>query len=171
MARIAIAVLLGLLIVACGDGEGVPTVPTTDTGPGADATATPVGEATATPPGEATADELPTPTEDGMPEPSATPAADTACTREETRSPVIAACEELAELLGLSLGEIDLVLETPREWPNSCLGLAGPEEICSQVITPGYEVVLVTVEQGSLYTYHTNSAAAVRLADVDLIPD
>ena len=171
MARIAIAVLLGLLIVACDEGEGVRTVPTTGTVPGADATATPAGEATATPPGEATADEPATPTEDGTPELGATPSADTACTREETLTPVIAACGALADLLGLSLGEIDLLTATPREWPNSCLGLAGPEEACAQVITPGYEVVLVTVEQGSQYTYNTNNATLARLADVDPIPD
>ncbi len=171
MARIAIAVLLGLLIVACGDGAGVRPVPTGGTLPGADATATPVGEATVTPPGEATADELPTPTEDGTPESGATPAANTACTREETPSPVIAACEALAELFGRGLGEIDTVSVTPQEWPNSCLGLASSEEVCNQVITPGYEVVLLLVDAGSLYTYRTDNATHTRLQEFDLIPD
>ena len=166
VARIAIAVLLGLLIVACGDDGGERPVPTTDTVPGADATATPPGEATATP-----MTELPTPTEDAMPEPSATPSADTACTREETRSPVIAACEALAELFERGLGEIDTVSVTPQEWPDSCLGLAGPEEFCAQVITPGFEVVLVLMDTGALYTYHTNATTHVRLAEFDLSPD
>ena len=162
----AIVVLLGLLIVACSEDDGGRPVPTGGTLPATEATATPAGETTATPPRDATATpsaELPTPTEDGA------SAGDTACTREETRAPVIAACGVLAELLGLSLGEIDLVSETPREWPNSCLGLAGPEEICAQVITPGYEVVLDA--EGSLFTYHTDEGTALRLADFDVIPD
>ena len=163
MARIAIAVLLGLLIVACDEGEGVRTVPTTGTVPGADATATP-GEATATPMAEAA-----TPTEEGMPEPSATPAADTACTREETPTPVIAACEDLADRFGRSPAEVTVDSVTPMQWPNSCLGVAGPEEVCAQVITPGYEVVLEL--EGVLYTYHTDQGTHVRLAEFDLFPD
>ena len=162
MARIAFAVLLSLLIVACGDGggESVPTaVPTTGTDLGADATATPAPEEAAT----ATA-----PASGGA---GATPSGDTACTREETPAPVIAACEALAELFGRGLGEIDTVSVTPREWPDSCLGLAASDEVCAQVITPGFEVVLVLVEQRSQYTYHTDSATSVRLAGLDLSPD
>ena len=162
VARIAFAVLLGLLIVACGDGEGVRPDPTS-TLPGADATATPAGEATA--------DEPATPTEAGTPEPGATPAADTACIREETLAPVIAACQTLAELFERGLGEIDTVSVTPQEWPDACLGLAESGELCAQVITPGYEVVLVLVEQGFTYTYRTDNATNVRLAGLDLSPD
>ncbi len=157
------AVLLGLLIVACDDGGGVRPVPTTDTVPGTDATVTP--------PGEATADELPTPTEDGTPSPDATPSADTACTKEETLTPVIAACEALAELFGRGLGEIDTESVTPREWPDACLGLAESDELCAQVITPGHEVVLELVEEGSLFTYRTDDATHTRLQEFDLLPD
>ena len=125
----------------------------------------------ATPTGEATADEPATPAEDGTPEPDGTPPADTACTREETPTPVIAACEVFAELFGRGLGEIDTVSVTPQEWPDACLGLAGPEEQCAQVITPGFEVVLVLLDAGSHYTYRTDSATNVRLAGLDLSPD
>ena len=168
MARIAFAVLLGLLIVACGDGDGGRPVPTGGTLPATEATATPAGETTATPPRDATATpsaELPTPTEDGE------SAGDTACTREETRAPVIAACEVLAELFGRSLGEIDTVTVTPREWPNSCLGLAESDEVCAQVITPGFEVVLVLLDARSLFTYRTDETTHVRLQEFDLSPD
>ena len=165
MARIAIAVLFGLLIVACGDGGGG-SVPTTDTVPAADATATPAEEATATPTPEAAATAT-APASGGA---GATPAADTACTREETPTPVIAACEALAELFSLGLGEIDTVSVTPQKWPDACLGVA-QDEVCAQVITPGFEVVLVLVEEGSQYTYHTDETTHVRLAGLDLSPD
>ena len=155
MARTAIVVLLGLLIVACDEGEGVRTVPTTGTVPGADATATP-GEATATPMAEPA-----TPTQAVMPNPSPTPTTDSACVQKETRSPVIAACEALADRFGRSPAEVLVASVTPKQWSNSCLGLAGPEEVCAQVITPGYEVVLEL--DGAMYTYHTNEGTGVRL--------
>ena len=166
MVRIAIAVLFGLLIVACGDGGDArpePTVPTVL--PLVDATATPAPEE------EATATAIPVAEATATPEPGATPADDTACTREETLRPVIAACEALAELFGRDLGEIDTVSVTPQNWPNSCLGLAGPEEVCAQVITPGFEVVLLLVDAGSLYTYRTDEATQTRLQEFDLSPD
>ncbi len=106
-----------------------------------------------------------------MPEPDGTPSGDTACTREETRAPVIAACEVLAEQFGRGLGEIDTVSVTPQEWPDSCLGLAESDEFCAQVITPGYEVVLLLVDPGSLFTYRTDETTHVRLQEFDLSPD
>lgn len=41
-----------------------------------------------------------------------------------------------------------------KDWPNSCLGLEGREELCAQVITPGYEIVLDV--EGERVTYRTN---------------
>ena len=165
MVRIAIAVLFGLLIVACGDGGGARTEPTTDTVPLVDATATPAPEE------EATATTIPVAEPTATPEPGATPSADTACIREETLTPVIAACEALAELFGRDLGEIDTVTVTPQQWPDACLGLAGPEEVCAQVITSGFEVVLLLVDAGSLYTYRTDDGTQTRLQEFDLSPD
>ncbi|MCH7718075.1 MAG: hypothetical protein IIB21_01270 [Chloroflexi bacterium] len=164
MVRIAIAVLFGLLIVACGDGGGARPVPTIDTVPGADATALP-GDKTATPAREATA--TPTaPAAGGDPQlGGATPSADTACTREETLTPVIAACEALAELFGRDLGEIDTVSVTPQEWPDACLGLPEAGEACAQVITPGYVVTLDL--DGDVSVYRTDEGANVRLDSGD----
>ncbi len=101
-----------------------------------------------------------------MPEPSATPTTDSACVQEETLPPVIAACEALAELSGRTPEEVLVVSVTPKQWPNSCLGLAGPEEVCAQVITPGYEVVLELDSEGYTegYTYHTDEGTNARLA-------
>ncbi len=167
MARIVIAVLFGLLVVACsdGDGESVPTVPSPGPDSGADATATLAPEEAAT------ATTIPATEPTATTEPGATPAGDTACTREETPTPVIAACEALAEQFGRGLGEIDTVSVTPQEWPDSCLGLAESDEVCAQVITPGFEVVLVLVDARSLFTYRTDETTHVRLQEFDLSPD
>ncbi len=41
------------------------------------------------------------------------------------------------------------------EWPDSCLGAAKPDEMCLQVITPGYRVILE--HRGQRYEFHTNA--------------
>lgn len=38
-------------------------------------------------------------------------------------------------------------------WPDSCLGLARPDEVCAQVITPGYRVMVSL--GGRQLEYHT----------------
>jgi len=58
--------------------------------------------------------------------------------------------------------DITVVDAEYKEWPNSCLGLAEPEEMCLQVITPGYKVTLRA--EGETYVLHTNQdGTAVRM--------
>lgn len=46
-----------------------------------------------------------------------------------------------------------------REWGDACLGLSGPDEMCAQVITPGYAV---TVQAGgSERSYRVNTEGTV----------
>lgn len=40
-------------------------------------------------------------------------------------------------------------------WSNSCLGLMQPEDVCLEVITPGYRIVLRTPKGD--YVYHTDA--------------
>lgn len=42
----------------------------------------------------------------------------------------------------------------PQEWSDGCLGLGKPEEICTQVITPGYQVVVTDGLKN--WTYRTD---------------
>jgi hypothetical protein len=44
---------------------------------------------------------------------------------------------------GVAENEIEVVSIEEKEWPDGCLGLAGPEEICTQAIVPGYEIILM----------------------------
>ncbi|MFZ5922851.1 MAG: hypothetical protein ACOYY3_17550 [Chloroflexota bacterium] len=68
---------------------------------------------------------------------------------------VAAAIETLAGDLGVPDDRVILIDVQPAEWPDSCLGLAGPGEMCADVITPGYRVLLrVGVTD---YEFHTNS--------------
>ncbi len=77
---------------------------------------------------------------------------------------VAAAIEILARDLGVPEDRVILVDVQPADWPDSCLGSAGPGEMCADVITPGYRVLLrVGVSD---YEFHTNSdGTSVRQAE------
>lgn len=62
----------------------------------------------------------------------------------------------LAGVLGVSSDQIQIRDIQSAEWPDACLDAGTPDEICAQVITPGYRVVLAYGEE--LYTYHTDLA-------------
>ncbi len=63
----------------------------------------------------------------------------------------------LAQELGVDPLSITLVDVQPVDWPDSCLGLAGPDEMCAQVITPGF---LVKAKAGeTVYEFHTDQEA------------
>lgn len=61
--------------------------------------------------------------------------------------------------LGISEGVVIVTGAFEREWPNSCLGLAEEDELCAQVITPGFEVTVQA--QGAEFIYHTNANGSV----------
>ncbi len=51
--------------------------------------------------------------------------------------------------------------KTSQQWPDACLGLAQPDEVCAQVIVPGYEVTVTgnfdtaeTIE--AVWIFHTD---------------
>ena len=67
---------------------------------------------------------------------------------------VEAAKLELATKLKIDAKEISALEVTARDWPDACLGLAGPDELCAEVITSGYLVVLKA--QNREYRYRTN---------------
>ncbi len=102
--------------------------------------------------------------------PVATAAPVTAPTAAPTAAPTgqwphaaLAARQTLAQQLGLDPAAITIVSADAVEWPNSCLGVVKPGEMCADVITPGYKVVLEA--QGKKYEVHTSeNGASVRIA-------
>lgn len=48
----------------------------------------------------------------------------------------------IAGQLGVSADQIRLVSMTAVEWPDGCLGLAAADQMCTQVITPGYRLMI-----------------------------
>jgi hypothetical protein len=71
----------------------------------------------------------------------------------------LSARQTLAFRLGLSMEHIRLIDIQPQEWPDACLGLAQAGQICAQVITPGYLVVLEV--NGDEYAYRTDQAGSL----------
>ncbi len=92
------------------------------------------------------------------------------CLPDEPLAPAVAACEDIAERLDAPPGDVGLVSVTDTEWPDSCLGAAETNEVCAQVITPGYEITLQVVSRPGAYIYHTDQGFTVRLASITLNP-
>lgn len=149
--RVAPVLLFTLLFVACGDdGEDGPIAGTPGAGQPDGPSVTLVATALATA--------------------GITPQAQATSVPDETLPAVVAAREDVATRFERAPEEIEVVSVTPREWPDSCLGVTyvgQQDEVCAQVITPGYEVVLRLGD--SIFTYHTDEDGTnVRLAGVDI---
>jgi hypothetical protein len=69
------------------------------------------------------------------------------------------AISKLAENLGITPDKIKLVSTEAVDWPDSCLGVSVEGIMCSQVVTPGFRVVLEA--DGKQVEYHTNQDASV----------
>lgn len=64
---------------------------------------------------------------------------------------------DLAGRLGLASDAIQLVSVEPATWPDACLGLAQPGEMCAQVLVEGYRVLLQA--GGAVYEYRTGGGS------------
>lgn len=59
---------------------------------------------------------------------------------------------------------LSIVSARSQTWSDGCLGLAQPNELCTQVITPGWQVVVTDGTES--WTYRTDdSGALVRLEE------
>jgi hypothetical protein len=73
-------------------------------------------------------------------------------TAEQIEAVTSAVQADLAERFGVT--GADILSIQSMMWMNSCLNMAGPDEVCSEVLTPGYLVVAGDGEQ--TWEYHTN---------------
>ncbi|MEO0769661.1 MAG: hypothetical protein AAFY72_09535 [Cyanobacteria bacterium J06649_4] len=67
---------------------------------------------------------------------------------QDTLSPDLqqALLEEVGKQQNVSADQLEVTSATAADWPDACLGLAGPDEMCAQMITPGWAV---SVSDGS----------------------
>jgi hypothetical protein len=69
------------------------------------------------------------------------------------------AAELLAMIAGLKWEEIHFQGLKEVEWPSACLGAEEPDEMCAEVVTPGYRVELE--HDGRVYIMHTNAEMTI----------
>ena len=87
---------------------------------------------------------------------------------EETLSPELqqTLLETVVEQQNLPLDQLQIDTIEAADWPDACLGMAGPDEFCAQVITPGWAVTVTDGQQ--TWRYRTNlEATQVKLADTE----
>jgi hypothetical protein len=66
---------------------------------------------------------------------------------------------KISETLGVSLDSIQLENIEKMEWPNSCLGLPEGNEVCAEVITPGW--LLTFKINNQQYQYRVDSTGTI----------
>ena len=123
-----------LLAAACGsDDDPPPRNPLDDTASPDTATPAPTASPT-TPPATATA----------TPAVTATPSGDGASAPDERALEVFTgnAIELMAEWLGVPFTDLSVDSAEALVWPNSCIGIDQPGVACTEILTPGFQVVL-----------------------------
>ena len=79
---------------------------------------------------------------------------------------VTAAISQLGSALAVAIEEVEIVSFGRQEWPDGCLGLAEADEMCTQAIVPGWQVVLrVGEQQYEVRTDETGSVVRWRLLE------
>lgn len=72
-----------------------------------------------------------------------------------TPAPAVAAAERsLTEELNVPLKDISVISVESVDWPDSCLGAPAANEMCAQMVTPGFRITLSVA--GKQYVFHTN---------------
>jgi hypothetical protein len=66
---------------------------------------------------------------------------------------------QVSTMLGVPVESIQLESVEQTDWPNGCLGLPEPEEVCTEVITPGW--LLVFSAEGQEYRFRVDQTGMV----------
>lgn len=65
----------------------------------------------------------------------------------------------LADYRGVPVGHVKAISVERAEWPDSCLGLSEPDEICATVMVPGYKIIFDV--RGQKYEVRTDMTANI----------
>ena len=80
-------------------------------------------------------------------------------TRNLPRSVRNAVIRDLSRRQGILPANISIVESTERTWRNGCLEIAGPGELCTQALVPGWQVI--ASDGRNNFIYHTNNNGRV----------
>jgi hypothetical protein len=76
-----------------------------------------------------------------------------------TNPAVQAARQRVADDLGIDVTSVSVVSFEAAEWSDSCLGVHVRDQVCAEVIIPGYRVILSTGNNS--YEAHTNQDGSI----------
>ena len=79
---------------------------------------------------------------------------------------VVEARRHLAGRRDLAMEQIRVLSVDEVEWPDSCLGLPEPGEVCAEVITPGFRIELAALREDviTILEYRSDRAGHLRAA-------
>lgn len=80
-----------------------------------------------------------------------------------------AATEFLAQQLGVGPEAVDVLSVEAVDWPDGCLGVAASGQMCTEAITPGFQIVLDA--GGQTYEFHTDEAGGVVYSAIAPLPE
>jgi len=66
---------------------------------------------------------------------------------------------QVSTILGVPVESLKLESIEQMDWPNGCLGLPEPDEVCTEVITPGW--LLVFSAEGQEYRFRVDQTGTV----------
>lgn len=75
----------------------------------------------------------------------------------------------LAYELAIGLEDVELIRAKAVDWPNNCLGLVKPDQVCAQVITPGYQIIFLA--RGNRYEVRTDRTGEVMRVAQNVTPE
>ena len=67
--------------------------------------------------------------------------------------------DRVSEILGVPVESIQLTSIEEMDWPDGCLGLPEPDEVCTEAITPGW--LLVFTADGQEYRFRVDQTGTV----------
>lgn len=66
---------------------------------------------------------------------------------------------QISQTLGVAVESIQIQNVEKKDWPNSCLGLPQGDEVCAEVITPGW--LLTFNIDNQVYKYRVDTTGTV----------
>lgn len=78
-----------------------------------------------------------------------------AANRQPPASVIAATRQAAGQRAGIPAERLQVRSATARTWPDGCLGLPNPDELCTQALVEGWEIVLT--DNGKTWTYRTDS--------------
>lgn len=75
------------------------------------------------------------------------------------REVVNAVRKDVSRRTGIPPGQLRITRHSQETWPNGCLGLAEPDQICTQALVSGWRVVVS--HEGQTWVYRTNESGSV----------